>query len=416
MYKIVVLLLLAGAYSFNTYAEPQSAADDTHIDVLTINHQLSLDAVLAKTIARSPQQALLAAQKYAVSAKEKVADSYLPSAPAIAVSHQNDTIGSGRNERDWMVELELPLWLPKEKSASQQVAALSAENLEANQGRLQLLVAGALRESVWDVALNQNAVALFIEKLNSAEKLEAAIEKKYQAGELAKTDLMLVQQDTLLARKHIVDAKAELMHARFRYMQLTGLNEIPAQLDEVQSTATDYQQSPQWQSAEAKVALAQSERNLSATQRRDHPQLVLNARSSQGAFDTRYNQSVGVQFRLPFDTDARNAPRLAAAEQALGEAMAAREQLRYRLEAALHEAEHNLQVSTQALALAKEQLALAKNSTQLAEKAYHLGEIDLMRLLRIHTQTFEAEKSYTTREIELKRDIARYNQAVGVLP
>jgi hypothetical protein len=61
-------------------------------------------------------------------------------------------------------------------------------------------------------------------------------------------------------------------------------------------------------------------------------------------------------------------------------------------------------------------LVSQKNSTELAKKAYTLGELDLMNLLRIQSQTFEAEKSYTTRQLQVKWDTARYNQAVGVLP
>jgi outer membrane protein TolC len=107
---------------------------------------------------------------------------------------------------------------------------------------------------------------------------------------------------------------------------------------------------------------------------------------------------------------------LAASEQAYGEAMSQREKLRRTLEADLHEAEHNLLVSKKELLLAEQQFKIADNSAKLAQKAYNLGELDLMRLLRIQSQTFEAERSYTTRQLQVKWDTARYNQAVGVLP
>ncbi len=389
---------------------------ETHEDVLFTNSRLSLREVLEKTIARSPQQAVLAAQQYEVMAKQKMAESTLPLSPSLAVLHQNDTLGSGRNERDWQAQLELPIWLPKQKSARAKVAEFSASNLEVNTEQLQLQVAGALRNAVWIIALNRNEVELHQQKLSNAEKLEADIRKKYQAGELAKTDLMLVQQETLLAHKNLIRAEAELMHAHFRYSQLTGLNEIPENVEEHQSTLVDFEQSSQWKSAEAKVALAQSERDLSAVERRENPQIVLNARSSQGAFDAQYNQSVGVQIRIPFDTEVSSAPILAASEQVYGEAISQRENLRRLLETDLHEAEHNLLVSKKELSIADQQFNIAKSSEELAQKAYHLGELDLMSLLRIRSQSFEAERGYTTRQLQVKWDIARYNQAVGVLP
>jgi outer membrane protein, heavy metal efflux system len=414
MNKILALALISTLYALPLHAE--TAAMDTHEDILNSNPNLSLHDVLQKTIARSPQQAVLAAQKFEVLAKQKMATSTLPLSPSVTVYHQNDTLGSGRNERDWQAELELPIWLPKQRDSREKVAEFSADNLTANTESLQLQVAGALRDAVWDISLKKNEAQLYQEKLVNAQKLEADIQRKYQAGELAKTDLMLVQQETLLAEKNLLRANAELMHARFRYSQLTGLNEIPENYDEAQSSLENFEQSSLWKAAEAKVSLAKSERDLSVVERRENPQVILNARSAQGAFDNQYNQSVGIKIRIPFDTEVRSAPLLAASEQVVGEAYSQREKLRLMLEANLHEAEHNLFISKKELALAEQQFNIAKNSTELAQKAYSLGELDLMSLLRIQSQTFEAEKSFTTRQLQVKWDTARYNQAVGVLP
>jgi len=414
MNKILAFAFIAIWYTASSYAE--TITPDSHEDTLTINPNLSLHDVLQKTIAHSPQQAMLAAQKYEVVAKQKMATSTLPLSPSVSIYHQNDTLGSGRNERDWQAELELPIWLPNQKDSRAKVAQFSEDNLTADTASLQIQVAGALRDAVWDVALNKNEVELYQQKLVSAEKLEADIQRKFNAGELAKTDLMLVQQETLLAQKNLIRANAELMHAKFRYTLLTGLNEIPANNDEVQSSLETFEQSSLWLAAEAKVALARSERDLSVVERRENPQVILNARSSQGAFDTQYNQSVGIRIRIPFDTEVRSAPMLAASEQVLGKAMSERENLRLRLEANLHEAEHNLSISKKELNLAEQQFNISKSSADLAQKAYNLGELDLMSLLRIQSQTFEAEKSYTTRQLQVKWDTARYNQAVGVLP
>lgn len=414
MNNIIIFVLLA-ALNVST-SSAAVIAEETHEDTLIINSNLSLREVLEKTIARSPQQAILAAQQYEVMAKKKMADSTLPLSPSVSLLHQNDTLGSGRNERDWQAQLELPIWLPQQKNARAKVADFSASSLDVNTEQLQLQVAGVLRDAVWTIALNRNDVELHQQKLTISEKLEADIQKKFQAGEVAKTDLMLVQQETLLAHKNLIRAEAELMHAHFRYSQLTGLNEIPETLEEGQSSLVDFNQSPQWRSAEAKVALAQSERDLSAVERRENPHIIFNARSSQGAFDTQYNQSVGVQIRIPLDTEVRSAPILAASEQVYGEAISQRENLRRLLETDLHEAEHNLLVSKKELSIAAQQFDIASNSAELAQKAYQLGELDLLSLLKIRSQAFEAERGYTTRQLQVKWDTARYNQAVGVLP
>ncbi len=269
------------------------------------------------------------------------------------------------------------------------------------------LVAGALREALWEIALNRNEVSLFQEKVNNAQRLEADTLKKFQAGELAKTDLMLAQQETLIAQKNLIRANAELMHAHYRYIVLTGQKEIPVQFEETRSSLEGYEESPVWKAAEAKITLAQSERTLSQIEKRENPQVILNARSAQGAFDNAYNQSVGVKIRIPLDSAVRSAPVIATSE---------RDKLRLALETQLHEAEHNLMISQQELDIAKQQYEIAKHSETLAQKAYALGELDLVSLIRIQSQTFEAERSYSRRQLQIKWDIARYNQAVGVLP
>ncbi|MFV1922046.1 MAG: TolC family protein [Methylotenera sp.] len=393
-----------------------AAEDDVHKDVLHINSSLTLKDVLNETIKLQPQQANLNSQQYGVTAKQALADSFLPDAPAITILHQNDFLGSSRNERDYQATLELPLWLPNQREARAKVAELSALNLDASQSALAIQTAGLLREAVWDVAFNENELALAEAKYQSALTLEEKVKKSFQAGEAAKTDWLLAQQDTLEASKNKLLAQAELMHARFRYKLVTGLNQIPKDFSEEKSSLDNYEQSPVWLAILTKVHYAEEQRNLANIEKKENIQVLINARNSQGAFDTQYNQSMGLSIRIPFATPARTTPIVAASEISLGQALTEREELKRVLEAALHEAEHNLEVSELEQALAKQHWGIASESLRLAEKAYALGEHDLATLIRIKSQTFDAERKYRAVQIQYQWNIARYNQAVGVLP
>jgi outer membrane protein, heavy metal efflux system len=97
-------------------------------------------------------------------------------------------------------------------------------------------------------------------------------------------------------------------------------------------------------------------------------------------------------------------------------AMTARDQLMLMLQTSLHEAEHNLEVTRSELKIVKEQNRLAQESLRLAKKAFDLGESDLVSLLRVQAMAREAEQALRSRQTQLQWDIARYNQAVGVLP
>jgi len=411
-YQIQLLLLAVFLSSIPAYAEEFSP----HEDELAVNPQLPLKEVLEKTYIRNPSQAVLQSREATVRARNIMANSMLPGAPAVSMTHQNDTMGSGRGERDWQAEIELPVWLPNQRLNRQKVADATTSNLATSRESLKLQVAGLLRDDLWDIAMNDSNVELANQRLDTAKSLQHDVERRYQAGEMAKTDLMLAQQETLMAEKASLLAEAEQMHARHRYFVLTGLREMPAQYQEQQSTLLDYYQSPLWLEYESKVNLAENERDLTAVERRENPQILFNTRTQRGPFDTSYNDSVGLKVRIPLDSEVRSAPLQAAAEVVVGNAITERESLRMMLDTALHEAEHNLSVTRAELEITGQQATIAKESLRLARKAFQLGETDLVSLLRVQAQTYEAEKAYTTRQIQLQWDIARYNQAVGVLP
>lgn len=393
-----------------------AAEQDVHEDVLNQNPALSLRQVLDKTIIRNPQQFQLSAEAYNVTARKAMAESLLPNAPAISFYHQNDTLTSARNERDWQVFLEVPIWLPKQRLYRSKVAELSLQDLDSSRESVKLKVAGSVRDALWDIEINSKQVELAKERIKLASQLELDVDKKFKAGELAKTDLMMIQQERLLAERQLILAEAELMHARHRYILLTGLNEMPAQFEEDLSSKADFEQSPIWLASQAKINLAQGERELVESEKRESPQVMLNARNSQGAFDTQYNQSLGFTVRIPFDNPGRAAPMQVQAEKQIANAMTERESLRLALLTDLHEAEHNLKTTKLELEIASRQLEIAREQARLAKKAFTLGEADLTSVLRIQAQAFEVENAVALRQTQYQWNIARYNQAVGVLP
>jgi hypothetical protein len=52
----------------------------------------------------------------------------------------------------------------------------------------------------------------------------------------------------------------------------------------------------------------------------------------------------------------------------------------------------------------------------MTQSSFSVGEIDLMDLLRIQSRTQQAVLVAKQRAVMLQRDIALYNQAVGVTP
>lgn len=387
-----------------------------HVDTVSTSSRLSLHEVLLQVVAIHPQQSLLAAHQQMVQARRTMANSWLPQAPSVGFSHQNDALLSNRNEREWQAQMQIPIWLPGQRQARSQVASLADDSLSQDRAGLQQLAADLLRNAVWEIAMRRNDVSLMENRHNTLRSIGEDVQKRFKAGEVARLDIMQSQQETLQAERQLVLANAELMHAQFRYQQLTGLNEIPARLEESLSTRESYEDSPYWQAAQARVKLAEGQRNLTAIEQRQNPQLTLSTRTIQGGFDYAYNSSMGVAITIPLQSEVQRAPLLANAEQNIGDARTQLETLRRQLENNLHEAEHNLHVSRQELTLIQQQQTIASENASLARKAYRLGELDLNQLLRLQLLAFEAERSLSSQQLQVQWNIAKYNQAVGVLP
>lgn len=411
-----IFVVLSVLNCLPAWSAPQTPLDQ-HEDQINTNTQISLKDVLAQAVMRHPKQYELEAMSNTAKAQYLHANGTFPTAPAATIRHQNDTVGSNRDEREWEAEFEMPVWLSGQRAARQALAKEFESSLGASNKSLLLQLAGALRDAVWDIRMSQEGEHLYESRLKTAQKLEQDIATRFRAGELAKTDLMLAQNETLQAESAYVRAQAEVKHAKHRYIVLTGINEIPANLDEALSeldTLSD--QHPLLQEANSRIDIAKGQREVVTVERREPPQFILSARSQRGPNDNFYNDGIGFKVRIPFASESRNAPLLASAESNVASAMTELGRLRLTMETALHEAEHNLLVTKKELELATKQHQITQDNLQLARKSFKLGETDLVSLLRTESQAFEVERTLTSKKIQLQWDIARYNQAVGVLP
>jgi outer membrane protein TolC len=119
---------------------------------------------------------------------------------------------------------------------------------------------------------------------------------------------------------------------------------------------------------------------------------------------------------IPFGHSTYDAPEIAAANLEYQQALAQREHLQRFLEKSLHEAEHALEVTQAELKIAKELKNIAEQHLKMMEISFEAGEINLLDLLKVQSRSLEAIRNAKEQEVKLQRNIALYNQAVGVMP
>jgi len=148
----------------------------------------------------------------------------------------------------------------------------------------------------------------------------------------------------------------------------------------------------------------------------NQPKVNIGAKTSRDQRGGDDMQSAGIGVVIPFGHSTYDAPEIAAAHLELNLALAQREHLLRRLEKNLHEAEHGLEVTQAELKIARELQGIAEQHLRMTEISFAAGEINLLDVLKIRSRSLEAIRNAKEQEVKLQRNIALYNQAVGVLP
>ena len=399
------------------YTTLSLSAEMQHEDELTIVNAFTLHDLVEKSLPHYPNSQLLAAKKLMLEARQTQANSLLPGSAALILRNQNDQLLSRNGETEWEAGLEFPIWLNGQRKARAAIANIASQNLTADTQYLRLQLAGMVRDALWDIQLMQGLADIAKAKHEAASQLQRDIEKRVALGDMAQKDLLVAQTETLQAESERINAEAEVQHAKFRYVNLTGLSIIPAEFTEIKSAKSDVEDTHlALLEANGKIALSIEQRNLVRIENRDNPTVTLGTRSLRGATDTQYNNSFGITVRIPLQSATRNTPLQAAAEMQYAENQAHLSQLKLLLAAAMHEAEHNLEVGSAQLEVLTKQHNIAQQSLSVTRKAFQLGELDLSDLIRVQTQAFNTEKSLKNQQIQQLWNTARYNQAVGELP
>jgi outer membrane protein TolC len=125
---------------------------------------------------------------------------------------------------------------------------------------------------------------------------------------------------------------------------------------------------------------------------------------------------MSVELSIPFGGSAHLAPEVAAANLELIEALALRAHLFRGLKKQHHEAKHALEVIRFELKIADELKQIAQEHLKMTNLSFSAGEINLMDLLKIQARSNSAMGQAKEREVMLQKNIALYNQSVGVLP
>lgn len=386
-----------------------------HIDPIEIDSSLSLAKVIDLTLEKYPDKSWLEALESEAAAISERSKSWTAGSSQATIGYQS--IYNFRLNYA-SAGIEVPLWNLGQRDAEKKLASQAETSAGQQSAAVRLRVAGLIRAALWEMALTNIRYEQAQAELATYEKLLSGIERRVQLGDLPRADALLAQTELLQKRTALTMAEAELMHARKRYTTITQMTKVPGSYEENLAALKEIEQDhPVLAAINSQIERKKAELDAVKSIGSGQTSVIAGIMSDEGN-DPRSNRAefFNVGVNIPFGGSAHIAPQIASINVELNRLIADRDQLYRDLEQAHHEAEHNLEVNRVELNTANEQRKVSEELLNMTQLAYSVGEIDLIDLLKIQSRAQQAILNARERTVMLKRDIALYNQAVGVLP
>jgi len=377
------------------------------------------DAV-ASAWARLPQRQDFAAQQGTASARYTAGGAVFPNAPSLNGSYINDKIaGSNYNYVTTQIELSTPIWLPGQGTATQNTAQADNIAIAAASEAAHLALASEVLDLATQATLAANARDVATRRLATARVLASELARRFRVGESSESDALAADADAAMASVTLTDADTRLGLARAALAVIVGTDMLPRLAVSGASTPVGMTAAlarhPRIAAAERSLAAAQANARLVRIENRDAPEIGvqgINEKQPGSRWDTRF----GVVLRLPFATDTRNAPRRAAAEQAMTQAAVQLALTQREVLAGVRQAEAVLagaERGTVAAARAASELELRRGQI---DRAWRMGEMPLVEVVRANAIAFDAGFARDKARTELSAARLRLQLAEGVLP
>ena len=398
-----------------SFAEPTIV---DHHDTVEIDESLTLPKVVDLTLEKFPELAWLNSLEEEAAAITQRSKSWTAGASQTSYSFQEAATGANGGKLHYInAGVQVPLWNIGQSDAEQAVGEQAKTSAKTQTIATKLRVAGLVRGALWDIDLQKIRYEQAQSEIKVYEQLHEKIGRRVELGDLPRSDALLAQTELLQKRSTLIQAEAELMHARKRYASITQMTKVPKDYHEKLVDLKEIEQNhPALVAINSQINRKQAELDAMRAIGSGQTNVLAGVNGDMGDTASNHTASFNIGVTMPFGGSDHLAPQLAAINVELNKLIAQREQLFRDLKQAHHEAEHNLEVNRAELENANELKSATENLLNMSNTAFSVGEINLMDLLKIQSKAQQAILNAKERAVMLERDIALYNQAVGVMP
>ena len=348
--------------------------------------------------------------------EQELASNLLAGPPSLELSQRTDRWHEITGNRENEIGVALPIWLPGQRTARIASAQVGARFSDAAKASSRLRLAGEVREAAWAMSAQRAELEVAEDQAAYLKLLSGDVLRRVEAGDLARSDWLAAESESLGAALAALDARTRLQLAASRWKLLTGLDDPPDPKENAPMNVESTDQHP-----EAALALfaqdrAKRQADLAATSKWDSPELALKFREDTPATGIPAQRSVGISIRIPLGASDRGVTQLAEAQanRTVAELHFSREQDRLREEAVT--AKLAVEITQRGLTAEQARATHLTERASLIEKSFKLGESPLTDLLRAKSVAAQAIAGQAKQEAAAGLAAARLRQANGVLP
>jgi len=390
------------------------AAQEHEAVQLRTNDKLTLSSLLDTTLERHPQAGVLGARSATIDAEVRYARRWLPDTTTLAGFHMSDQvfddIGAYENE----AALSFPMWLPGEKRARARFADVLSDSRASAQAEFRWRISGQLRQQLWQLTLAERQWQLALEQEQRLADVLAQVTLFAEAGELSRADQLATMEELATWKGETMLQEAEYMDAVREYHSFTGLETIPANIDEPLSAVQEIgQDHPALRQAMDRVAESSASVEVVREHSNARPSLDLFWRGFSGDRRAPDVNALGIGFAIPLGKSPRREVEVARAFETYAGAEAELMETKRVLDLQLHEASHVLHTTRERLANSGQIMEAATERHRLDKLAFELGEFSTREWLRRLSQLKNIERSHELLMIQQGAAVAAYNHAVG---
>ncbi|MDF1582526.1 MAG: TolC family protein [Methyloprofundus sp.] len=413
---LIYAALWSGLLGFSgAQAEEEHIVD--HVDLIALDAQLSLSDLINQTLEKYPDYALIAAMHQETDALQERGSRWISGAPQFQGYYKDDFAGTGIGAYEFDGSIQVPVWNWGQRDAGLQLAEQTGQSAAHQAKAIKLKVAGLVRETLWLLKLEDLRYELAKKEFSLAEQLMQTVQRRVDLGDLPRSDFLLAQSESLQKKVELIHQEAAVMHARKRYYFLTQTHKMPEQISEEQSIEITISEAhPELAAINATIAEKKARVEWIEKQGSGQTTVAIGGVTERGSRNDRAINSITFAVNVPFGGSAFLAPQIAAANRDYVVAETEKMHTYRALLARLHEAAHELEVELAQLAITQQMQANAEEHLKMADLSFTAGEINLTDFLRVQAQAHRAIKNAQESGVRLQRDIAFYNQALGVMP